>query len=69
VVGVAGASLLVGYGSMQKRARFRRVKTVTNTTTERRQVVGECLLSLAIPAIVLKGFQLYLVGITLWLYR
>jgi hypothetical protein len=39
VVGVAGASLLVGYGSMHKHARLRRVKTVTNTTTERRQVV------------------------------
>lgn len=70
VVGVAGASLLVGYGAMHKRARFRRVKTVANTTTERRQIIGAYSLSLWLyMQSFSKTFQLFLGEITIWLYR
>lgn len=39
-VGVAGASLLVGYSSMHRHARFKRVKAASGTAAERKQVIG-----------------------------
>jgi hypothetical protein len=43
VASVAGASLLVGYNAMYRQPRFKRVKTATAATAERRQVIGEHL--------------------------
>ncbi|KIM79608.1 hypothetical protein PILCRDRAFT_823146 [Piloderma croceum F 1598] len=39
VAGVAGASLLVGYSSVHRHARFKRVKAASSTTPERKQVI------------------------------
>jgi hypothetical protein len=41
VASVTGASLLVGYSSMHRHARFKRVKAIATATAERRQVIGE----------------------------
>jgi hypothetical protein len=41
IAGLTGTSLLVGYSSIHKRARFKRVKAATTATVDRRQVISE----------------------------